>query len=72
MEAILDGIQMSENINDTERETEYVSLEDPLNMYRTVSNETTLISEIPNISNEENVIIEPGKGKMSVSILRIL
>ena len=45
MEAILDGIQMSENINDTERETEYVSLEDPLNMYRTVSNETTLICE---------------------------
>ena len=26
-------------------------------MHRTASNETTLVSEIPNITNEENVII---------------
>ena len=38
-------------INDLENETEYASVEDPLNMHITASNETTLISEIPNIIN---------------------
>ena len=42
---IMDGKEM----NDTENETEYASAEDPLNMRRTVSNETTLISKMPNI-----------------------
>ena len=57
---ILDGKEMRENINDTEEETEYASVEDPLNIHRIASNETTLISEIPDIINEENVIIAPG------------
>ena len=39
-------------------------------MHKTATNETPLISEIPNISNEENVIIAPGQGKTPVSILR--
>ena len=56
----LDGKEMRENINDTEEETEYASFEDPLNMHRIASNEATLISEIPDIINEENVIIAPG------------
>ena len=51
----------SENRNDTK--TECASVEDPLNMHRTASNETTLVSEIPNIINEENVLIAPGQGK---------
>ena len=42
---------------------------DPLNMHRTVSHETTLVSEIPNIINEGDVIIAPGQGKKPVSIL---
>ena len=42
---------------------EYASVEDPLNMHRTASNETNLVSEIPNIINEENVIAAPGQGK---------
>ena len=44
-------------------ETEYGSVEDPLSMYRTGSNETALVSEIPSIINDENVIIAPGQGK---------
>lgn len=32
-----------------------------LNMHRTISKGTTLISEIPNIIKEENVIIAPGQ-----------
>ena len=52
---------MIKNRNGTE--TEYVSVEDPLNMRRTASNDTNLVSEIPNIINEENVIIAPGQGK---------
>ena len=32
-------------------------------MHRTASNETTLVSDIPNIINEEDVIIAPEQGK---------
>ena len=60
---------MTENMNDTRTETKFASVEDTLNMHRTASNETTLVSEIPNIINEENVIIAPGQGKIPVSIL---
>ena len=35
-----------------------------LNMHRTISKGTTLISEIPNIIKEENVIIAPGQGNL--------
>ena len=55
---IYDGREMSESMNDTE--TKYPSVEDPLSMYRTASNKKTLISEISNIINEENVVITPG------------
>ena len=40
--------------NDTDYETEYASVEDLLNMNRTVTNEATLISGIPNIINEKH------------------
>ena len=39
-------------------------------MYWTASNETTLVSEIPIIINEENVIIAPGQRKTPVLILK--
>ena len=48
---------------------QYGSVEDPLNKHRTGSNETALVSEIPNIINDENIIIVPGQGKNPVSIL---
>ena len=48
---ISDGKEVSENKNDTE--TDYASVEDPLNMYYSASNEATLVSEIRNIINEE-------------------
>ena len=54
-------------MNDTE--TEYASVEDLLNMHRTVSNKTTLISEIPNVNNEEDVIIALGQRKKTALIL---
>ena len=44
-------------------ETEYGYVEDPLSKYKTGPNETALNSEIPNISNDENVIIAPGQEK---------
>ena len=61
--------EINKNDNENASEAEYVSVEDPLNMHRTATNETTLISEIPNIINEENIIIAPGQGKTPVSIL---
>ena len=54
--------ESTENVNDR-IETEFASVEDPLNMHRTASNETTLVSDILNIINEEDVIIAPGQGK---------
>ena len=59
--------EMSESINDTE--TECVSVKDVINIYRTASNETTLVSEIINIINEEYVTTAPGQGKKTVLIL---
>ena len=67
---ISDGKEMNKNINYNISETEFASVEDLLNMYRTTSNETTLVSEISNIINEENVIIPPGQGKPPVSTLK--
>ena len=51
----------TKSINNTE--TELASMEDPPSMYKTASNETSLISEIPNIINEENVINATTQGK---------
>ena len=48
---INDGIQIE---NDTDYETEYASVEELLNMNRTVTNEATLISGIPNIINKKH------------------
>ena len=67
---ISDGKEMTENVNYNRSETEFASVEDPLNMCKTASKETILVSEIPNIINEENVIIATGQGKIPVSILR--
>ena len=58
---------MSEGINDTE--TKYASVEDFLNMHRIASNETTLVSEIPYMTNEENDTITPREGKILISVL---
>ena len=44
-------------------ETEYDSVEEALSVHRTVSNEATLVSEVPYITNDEYVIIAPGQGK---------
>ena len=46
---ISDRKQTSENRNDIE--IEHASVEDPLSMHRNASNETTIISDIPNLIN---------------------
>ena len=38
-------------------------------MHRTGSNKTALVSEIPSMINDENIIILQGEGKKPVSIL---
>ena len=48
---ISDGKELIENIN-YRNETEFASVKDPLNIHRTGSNETTLVSEIPNVIRE--------------------
>ena len=50
-------------------ETEYGSVEDPLSIYKTATNATALVSEMPYIINDENVIIAPGQGERLVSLL---
>ena len=62
---VSEGKEMTENIN-SRSETKFASVEDYLNMHRTASSETTLVSEILNITNDENVIIAPGQVKKPV------
>ena len=50
-------------------EIEYDSVEDPLSMHRTASNEIALGLKVPYIFNDENTIVEPGQEKKTVSIL---
>ena len=59
---VSNGKKMTENISDRS-EKEPPSVEDPLNIHRTVSKDTPLVSEIPNITKEENVIITPHQEK---------
>ena len=49
----------------TSSETEYDSIEYLLSMPRTQSNEVAVVSEIPYVINDENVIIAPGQEKNS-------
>ena len=61
---------MSENINGTRSETEIASVvENHVKMHRAASNDTTLLAEIPNIINEENVIVASEQGTTPVQIL---
>lgn len=50
-------------------EIEYGSVQDPLSVYRSESNETFFISELLNIINNENFIIAPRQGIKPISIL---
>ena len=54
---------MNKNTNEAGSKTEFALVEDTLNMYKTASNETTVMPEIPNIINEEHAISAPGQGK---------
>ena len=65
---VSDGKEMTENINDRS-EIEFASVEDPLNMHRNATYETTLVFEIPSIISDENVIIATGQGEKPVSVL---
>ena len=47
---------------------EYNCNEDPLNKDKVNCNESALISEIPNIVGDENIIVAPGQGKKPLSI----
>ena len=60
--------EMTEYINDRDK-AEFTSVEDHLNMHRTTANEAILVSEIPNLINNENVIIAPRQEKKPISIL---
>ena len=55
----------------TLNETENGSVENALSMRRTVSNETVFISEIPHITNDENVVIGSGLGKKPLLFLKV-
>ena len=61
---------MSKNINGTISETEFASVKDSLNMYRTATMETSLVSETPNTIKKKNVIMHNGKEKSSSDFMR--
>ena len=51
---IFDSTQISQSITDTK--TRYASVESPLSMHRTASNDTILISGIPNIIVNKEIV----------------
>ena len=63
---LLDIIMNGKEINSTDSETECTSVEDPLNMQRTASNEKNPISVVSNMINEGNIIEAPGQGRISI------
>ena len=58
------GKEISENTYGNRSKTEFTLVEDPLNMHRTTTNETTLASKAPNMINNKNVIIAPRQRKL--------
>ena len=54
-----------------ENEPLFTLIEDPLNMHRSVSNETGVVSEMPILIDKENFIVVPGQGKAPVSLLHV-
>ena len=52
-----------------ENKLNFQLLDDPLNLHRVAANETSLISELSSIIDEDNIIIAPGQGNTSLSIL---
>ena len=42
--------------------------EDPRNKYRIACNETALVSEIPSVIYNENIIVAPGQGKHQLQL----
>ena len=52
----------------TQNEPPCALTNDPLNVHKNASNETTLVSQLPSISYQENVIV-PGQGKTLLSVL---
>ena len=61
-ENVSDGKEITENINDRS-EPEFASIEGPLSMHRTGSNETIVVFEIPNIIIDKNIVIPPAQKK---------
>ena len=55
--------------NDTKTLKEYASVEDTLNMHKTASSETTIVSGVPDIIDEKIVMTKPKQRKKTVSIL---
>lgn len=60
---------MGKILNNTRKQTEFNSAENPLNMQGTVSSEKLVVFDIANIIDEENVIIASGRKELPVSIL---
>ena len=59
-----------EKINDYSTDDEFEN-EDPLNEFRSSCTETVLVSKCPHvITDEENMVIAPGEGKMPLFILK--
>lgn len=53
----------------TQNELKFSLIEDLLHMYRSGTNETVLVSEVPIIIDKENVIKAPGQGKSPLTVL---
>ena len=63
------AIDESEADNSIVENESFESVYDKLNAHRAAGYETTLIPEIPRIMEDDNVVMAPDQGKISVSVL---
>lgn len=59
----------TQSISGNLEDENFEKAEDPGNSYRTASNETSLISEVSHLLNENNFILVPKQNKISLSNL---
>ena len=62
-------LSITQSISGTLEDKNFEEAEHPYNLHWTATDETSLISEVPHLVDENNIVLAPGQNKTSLSIL---